>query len=96
MLVPDRLTLTLGAKLEHHDLTGVELQPNARLLWTPSRRQTLWGSVARAVRTPGRGERDGTINQAHLPRGWARPCDRSQSSRFSRSATFRTSPAPAA
>jgi iron complex outermembrane recepter protein len=70
-LVPERLTLTLGTKLEHNDVTGFELQPNARLLWTPSETQSVWGSLARAVRTPGRGELNGIIRQGVLAAGSA-------------------------
>ncbi len=63
-LVKDRLSLTVGTKLEHNDYTGVEVEPSARLLWTPwaassSRSlssQTFWASVSRAVRTPSRAE----------------------------------------
>ncbi|MBC8041455.1 MAG: TonB-dependent receptor, partial [Opitutaceae bacterium] len=51
-LVPDRLTLTAGTKLEHNDYTGIEIQPSASLVYTPTKRQTLWASVSRAVRTP--------------------------------------------
>lgn len=32
-LLPRTLILTVGAKLEHHEDTGSELSPNARLLW---------------------------------------------------------------
>ncbi|HKX31140.1 MAG TPA: TonB-dependent receptor [Blastocatellia bacterium] len=53
-LVKDRLWLTLGSKLEHNDYTGFEAQPSARLLWTPSDRQTVWAAISRAVRTPSR------------------------------------------
>lgn len=70
-LVPERLALTVGAKLEHNDVTGFEVQPNVRLLWTPSRTQSVWGSIARAVRTPGRGEVNGIIRQGVLPAGTA-------------------------
>lgn len=55
-LVPDRLHLIIGSKFEHNDYTGFEIQPNARLLWTPTLKQSLWLSVSRAVRTPSRGE----------------------------------------
>lgn len=55
-LVPDRLTLTLGSKFEHNDYTGFEIEPGARLAWTPMVHQTFWGSVSRAVRTPSRAE----------------------------------------
>ena len=61
-LIPDRLVLTLGAKLEHNDYTGTEHQPNARLLWMPNETTTLWGSVARAVRTPSRVESGSEAN----------------------------------
>jgi iron complex outermembrane receptor protein len=51
-LVPDRLHFIAGSKFEHNDYTGFEMEPSARLLWTPSDKQTVWGSVSRAVRTP--------------------------------------------
>jgi iron complex outermembrane receptor protein len=57
-LIPDTLRLTLGAKFEHNDFTGWEVQPNARLVWLPNDKNTLWGSISRAVRTPSRLERD--------------------------------------
>lgn len=60
-LVPDRLRFTLGSKLEHNDYTGFEVQPSARLAWTPSERHTLWAAVSRAVRTPSRAEDDVSI-----------------------------------
>lgn len=46
------LTVTTGARLEHNDITGFELQPSLRLLLKPSEKQTLWAAVSRAVRTP--------------------------------------------
>jgi len=52
LLLPDSLSLFLGLKLEHNDFTGVEVQPSARLLWTPTTRQTVWAAVSRAVGTP--------------------------------------------
>ena len=51
-LVPNRLSLMLGTKLEHNSFTGFEVQPSGRLLWTPTKRQSAWVSVSRAVRTP--------------------------------------------
>jgi iron complex outermembrane receptor protein len=63
-LVSDRLHLTLGVKLEHNHYTGLEVQPAAQLLWTPHRKHALWGSLARAVRSPARYERDARINLA--------------------------------
>ena len=57
-LTPRTLTATLGSKVEHNDFTGVEYQPTARLRWSPSARQTVWGAVSRAVRMPTRFDSD--------------------------------------
>jgi iron complex outermembrane receptor protein len=54
----DRLTLTLGSKLEHNNYTGFEIQPSGRLLWNITPRQALWTSITRAVRTPSRLDED--------------------------------------
>jgi iron complex outermembrane receptor protein len=51
-LVPDRLRVLLGSKLEHNDHSGFEVQPTTRLTWTPTRKQMVWCAVSRAVRTP--------------------------------------------
>jgi iron complex outermembrane receptor protein len=51
-VVPDRLALILGTKIEHNNFTGVEVQPGARLLWTPGSRHTLWAAASRAIRAP--------------------------------------------
>lgn len=61
-IVPDRFRLTLGSKFEHNDFTGFEVQPSARVLWTPGNRQSVWASVSRAVRTPSRVESDVRLN----------------------------------
>jgi iron complex outermembrane receptor protein len=57
-LLPEGLDLTLGAKWEHNDYTGMEFQPNARLAWKPAEGQLVWASASRAVRTPSRLDRD--------------------------------------
>ena len=61
-LVPDKLLLTAGSKFEHNDYTGFEIQPSGRLMWTPTDKQSIWGSASRAVRTPSRFE---TAGRAH-------------------------------
>jgi iron complex outermembrane recepter protein len=66
-LAKDLWTLTLGARLEHNDFTGLELQPNARILFTPNERDTWWASVSRAVRTPSQADQDVTFPQAVIP-----------------------------
>jgi iron complex outermembrane receptor protein len=57
-LVPDRLSLTAGTKVEHNAYSGVEWQPSARLAWTVSSATVVSASIARAVRTPSRVEHD--------------------------------------
>lgn len=57
-LVRDRLSVVVGAKLEHHEYTGFEAQPSARLTYRPGARQAVWAAATRAVRTPSRLERD--------------------------------------
>lgn len=52
VVVPDLLTVVGGAKLEHNDYTGFEVQPSLRAVSKPGKGQTLWASVSRAVRTP--------------------------------------------
>jgi iron complex outermembrane receptor protein len=54
MVVPARLAVTVGSKLEHNTYSGFEVQPTVRVAWTPSDRRTLWGAVSRAVRSPSR------------------------------------------
>jgi len=56
------LRFTVGTKLEHNDYTGWEVQPSARLAWSPGDRHTLWAAVSRAVRTPSRIDRDFTLS----------------------------------
>lgn len=51
-IIDDRLLLILGSKFEHNEFTGFEFQPSGRLLWTPSKKQSVWLAVSRAVRTP--------------------------------------------
>src|SRR6185503_19166404 len=53
-----RVFLTLGSKLEHNDYSGFEYQPNARLSWLISDKQTAWTAISRAVRIPARLDTD--------------------------------------
>lgn len=66
-LVPNRLSFIAGTKIEHNDFTGVVVQPNGRLRWTPTDRLTLWSAVSRGFRTPSRAEDDARINFQAIP-----------------------------
>jgi iron complex outermembrane receptor protein len=51
-LLPDRLYLTVGTKLEHDYYTGFVLLPSVRATWLPNRHQMFWAAVSRAAHTP--------------------------------------------
>jgi iron complex outermembrane receptor protein len=57
-IIPNKLSLILGSKFEHNNRSGFEVQPNGRLMWTPTPHQTVWAAVTRAVRTPSRLDQD--------------------------------------
>ena len=54
----NQVSITIGSKFLHNNYSGFEVQPSARLLWTPNQRQTVWAAITRAVRTPSRVEED--------------------------------------
>ena len=66
-LIPERLRLTLGSKLEKPHFGGTELQPNVRLLWTPNGSHSVWLAASRASRTPSRGETESRIAVTLVP-----------------------------
>jgi iron complex outermembrane recepter protein len=70
-LIEDRLRWVIGSKFEHNDYTGYEVQPSTRLIWTPSKEQSIWGAVSRSVRTPSRAEQTVATNVAVIPSGQA-------------------------
>ena len=57
-LLPNRLRLSGGIRLDHDNWTGTQVQPNVRMAWTPDSDTTWWSSLARAARTPSRFELD--------------------------------------
>lgn len=65
-LIPDQLQLTIGSRFDHNDFSGWEIQPNARLMWMPDTRNSIWASISRAVRTPARAEHDIRLNALTL------------------------------
>ncbi len=73
VVVPEHLRMTLGSKIEHNGYTGFEIQPNARIAWTPNPNHTVWTAVSRAVRTPSRSESDMHFVVAAYPPGALSP-----------------------
>ncbi|HYR89236.1 MAG TPA: TonB-dependent receptor [Terriglobia bacterium] len=68
-VVPDKLQLTAGTKIERSTFTGYNIQPMIRLSWTPTARQSAWLSVSHAVRTANRVERGMHVNLSAFPLG---------------------------
>lgn len=60
ILTPDQLTLTIGSKFEHNQITGLEIQPSLRMRYTPNSIHSFWAAISRAIRVPSRIEFDGT------------------------------------
>jgi len=54
----ERVSVTGGAKLQHNNFSGFDIQPSARLLWTLGEHQSLWLGFTRAVTTPSDLEED--------------------------------------
>lgn len=71
-LCPDKLFLTLGSKFEYHDISGLEIQPSARILWKINQSNIFWAGVSRAVRTPSIGEKDAAV-QLTIPPASKKP-----------------------
>jgi iron complex outermembrane receptor protein len=65
-LVPDRLYLTGGMKLEHNDYTGFEFMPSIRLAWAPNARHMVWLAVSRALRAPSRNDTNLVLNIGNI------------------------------
>ncbi len=65
-LFANKVYFTLGSKFEDNDYTGMEYQPNLRLLWKINPRNTLWTAVSYAVRTPSRISHDVILANAIL------------------------------
>lgn len=68
-LIPDRVSLILGSKLQHNVFTGFEVQPSLRFTYSPSQKSTIWAAVSRAVRTPSRIDVDYFIPTVPVPPG---------------------------
>lgn len=58
VLVDTRTRLTFGAKVEHTEYTGFEVEPSVRLQRDLDGNTLVWGAISRAVRTPSRIDRD--------------------------------------
>jgi iron complex outermembrane receptor protein len=61
-LVPGRLRVTLGTKLEHNFYSGFALQPNVRMFWSPYTHYAIWAAISRAVESSSRLDANVRVN----------------------------------
>jgi iron complex outermembrane receptor protein len=66
-LWPDRLRFVLGARFTHDRFLDSEIQPDARLLWTPHPRHAVWLALSRAISSPSFSGRAVRFSVAALP-----------------------------
>src|ERR1700733_5061981 len=66
-LVPDKLFLTAGIKLDHNYYTGFNILPSAGVAWTPHKRHMFWAAIAQANRTPAETDTGSRIDFAAFP-----------------------------
>ncbi len=67
MMLTDKVTLTLGSKLELLEHSGLQIQPNLRVMWSIDEQHKLWASLSQAIRNPSAGEHDGTLIVSVMP-----------------------------
>lgn len=70
-LIENELRFTFGSKIEYNDFTKFEFQPSARILWSPTPRQSMWAAASRSVRLPSITDRDAELSLNVIPPGAA-------------------------
>jgi iron complex outermembrane receptor protein len=62
-VVPTRLMISAGVRIDYNSYGHFEYQPSLRFLFTPTARQSAWFALSRAVRVPTRFDRDVEIDE---------------------------------
>lgn len=66
-LIPSTVSLVLGSRFEQSNVSGFDVQPTGRLLWTVTPQNSVWGAVSRAVRTKTKAEEKINYDYRALP-----------------------------
>ncbi len=66
-LIQDTLQFGLGARWDQTNLGGDTFSPNATLMWTPTRSDTIWAKYSKAPRMPARAEFEVTMLTGYQP-----------------------------
>ena len=65
-LIPARLFLTIGTRLERNYYTGFEVMPSVSASWSANDRNMVWVAVSRALRAPSRNDTNLVLNLAEF------------------------------
>jgi len=65
-IIPDRVYLTAGVRLEHNEYTGLVALPDFRASWQPNARNTIWAAISSAKRIPSSGDTSDHVVGAQL------------------------------
>lgn len=66
-ILPDRLYLTIGTKLEDNHYTGFAAMPSIRVAFVPGPNRTIWAALSRVDRTPAETDTGLRVNLEALP-----------------------------
>jgi len=66
-ILPNRLQLSLGARVEHNSYNGFDFQPSGNLAWSLNSRNMIWAKISGADRTPSRTDTGFRLNEEALP-----------------------------
>jgi iron complex outermembrane receptor protein len=66
-ILPDRLYLTVGTKLEDNHYTGFAAMPSIRIAFIPSANRMIWAAVSKVNRTPAETDTALSVNLGTLP-----------------------------
>jgi iron complex outermembrane recepter protein len=66
-ILPNRLQLNLGARVEHNSYNGFDFQPSGNLAWSLNSKNMIWAKISGADRTPSRTDTGFRLNEEALP-----------------------------
>jgi iron complex outermembrane receptor protein len=66
-LFSNRLSFTLGSQVQYDSISGLDVQPTARVMWKAFPQHRVWAATSRAVRTPSLVNRGLRIDYTPVP-----------------------------
>lgn len=66
-LFSNRLSFTLGSQVQYDSISGLDVQPTARVMWKAFPQHRVWAATSRAVRTPSLSDRGLRLDYPPVP-----------------------------